>query len=163
MTDSPRGYGGGEMFRSHEEQPELARKFTRTMHSASMAPAAGWPGKVPLANYRVMLDVAGGSGAHSIGAVHRWRRLNAIVFDVAPVCEVAAEIVANFKLQARIGTHVGDMWQDAFPSADLHFYSMILHDWPAEKCRFLAKKSFDALDPGGRIVVHEMLFNNDRS
>src|SRR6266436_6028853 len=155
MTDSPRGYGGGEMFKSHDEQAELARKFTRTMHSASMAPASGWPGKVGLAKHRVMLDVAGGSGAHSIGAVHRWPKLNAIVFDVAPVCEVAAEIVSSYKLQARVGTHFGDMWQDSFPAADLHFYSMIFHDWPADKCRFLANKSFDALDQGGRIIVHE--------
>ena len=55
------------------------------------------------------------------------------------------------------------MWEDPFPSADLHFYSMIFHDWPADKCRFLAKKSFDTLGSGGRIIVHEMLFNNDRT
>jgi len=164
MTDAPQVYGGGaEMFKSHEEQHELARKFTRTMHSASMAPATVWPGKVGLSKHRIMLDVAGGSGAHSIGAVHRWPKLNAIVFDTAPVCEVASEIVANYKLQARVATQVGDMWTDPFPSADLHFYSMIFHDWPAEKCRLLARKSFDALDPGGRIIVHEMLFNRDRS
>ena len=164
MTDAPQVYGGGgEMFKSHAEQHELARKFTRTMFSASMAPATVWPGKLGLANHRIMLDVAGGSGAHSIGAVHRWPKLNAIVFDTAPVCEVAAEIVAKYKLQARVATQVGDMWTDPFPAADLHFYSMIFHDWPAEKCRFLAKKSFDALKPGGRIIVHEMLFNNDRS
>jgi len=164
MTDAPQAYGGGaEMFKSHEEQHELARKFTRTMHSASMAPATAWPGKVGLSKHRIMLDVAGGSGAHSIGAVNRWSKLNAIVFDTAPVCEVASEIVAKYKLQARVGVRVGDMWTDPFPSADLHFYSMIFHDWPAEKCRFLARKSFDALEPGGRIIVHEMLFNKDRS
>src|SRR5229473_2113478 len=43
MTDSPKAYAGVEMFKSHEEQDELARKFTRTTHSASMAPASGWP------------------------------------------------------------------------------------------------------------------------
>lgn len=115
-----------------------------------MAPASGWPGKINLAKHRVMLDVAGGSGAHSIGAVDRWPKLSAIVFDTAPVCEVASEIVLNYRLQARIGTHIGDMWKDPFPSADIHFYSMIFHDWPADICRFLAKKSFDALGPGGR-------------
>jgi hypothetical protein len=164
LMDAPQAYGGGaEMFKFHEEQAELARKFTRTMHSASMAPATAWPGKIGLAKHRVMLDVAGGSGAHSIGAVQRWPKLCAVVFDTAPVCEVASEILSNYRLQARVGTQIGDMWNDPFPSADLHFYSMIFHDWPAEKCRFLAKKSFDALEPGGRIIVHEMLFNNDRS
>jgi hypothetical protein len=87
MTDSPKAYGGVQMFKSHEEQDELARKFTRTMHSASMAPASGWPGKVNLAEHRVMLDVAGGSGAHSIGAVDRWPKLSAVVFDTASVSE----------------------------------------------------------------------------
>lgn len=164
MTDAPAAYGReGEIFRSHEEDHELARKFTRTMHSSSMAPASGWPGKINLAKHQVMLDIAGGSGAHSIGAVDRWPKLSAIVFDTAPVCEVASETVAKHGLRARIGTHVGDMWKDSFPAADLHFYSMIFHDWPAEKCRFLAGKSFDALAPGGRIIVHEMLFNNDRT
>jgi hypothetical protein len=66
-------------------------------------------------------------------------------------------------VQARIGTHEGDLWKDPFPSADVHFYSMIFHDWPPEECRFLAKKSFDSLGPGGRIIVREMLFNNDRA
>ena len=57
MTDAPQAYGGGEMFKSHEEHHEVARKFTRTMHSASMAPATGWPGKINLSKHRVMLDV----------------------------------------------------------------------------------------------------------
>jgi len=30
---------GSEVFKSHEEQGELARAFTRATHSASMAPA----------------------------------------------------------------------------------------------------------------------------
>jgi hypothetical protein len=65
MTDAPQVYGGGaEMFKSHEEQHELARKFTRSIHSASMAPASVWPEKVGLSKHRVMLDVGGGSGAH---------------------------------------------------------------------------------------------------
>jgi len=163
MSDSAQVYGGGEVFKSHEEHPELARNFTRMMHSSSMGPASGWPGKINLAKHRVMLDVAGGSGAHSIGAVARWPKLSAVVFDAALVCDVAAEIVSDYGLQARIGTQSGDMWKDPFPSADVHFYSMIFHDWPADKCSFLARKSFDALDPGGRIIVHEMLFNNERT
>jgi len=163
ITDSAQVYGGGEMFKTQEEQPELSRKFTRMMHSSSMGPASGWPGKINLGKNRVMLDVAGGSGAHSIGAVARWPKLSAIVFDAAPVCEVASEIVAEYGLQARIRTHRGDMWKDPFPPADVHFYSMIFHDWPVDKCKFLAKKSFDALDSGGRIIVHEMLFNNERT
>src|SRR5271167_4564145 len=69
--------------------------------------------------------------------------------------------MSDYGLQTRIRTQIGDMWKDPFPSADVHFYSMIFHDWPADKDKFLARKSFDALDPGGRTIIHEMLFNSE--
>ena len=106
-----------------------------------------------------MLDVAGGSGAHCIGATMRWPKLKAIVFDIAPVCEVAESFAKQYGLQNRISTHVGDMWSDPFPPADLHFYNYIFHDWPPDKCRFLARKSFESLKPGGRLIVSEVLYN----
>ncbi len=62
-----------------------------------------------------------------------------------------------------MSTHVGDLWKSPFPAADIHFYSQIFHDWPLEKCQFLAKKSFDSLPSKGKIIIHEMLYNNDKS
>jgi O-methyltransferase len=94
--------------------------------------------------------VGGGSGAHSIGAALKFPRLQGIVFDAPPVCEVAAEFIAGYELQTRIRTHAGDMWTDPFPPVDVHFYSFIYHDWTPEKCRFLTRKSFESLRPGVR-------------
>jgi acetylserotonin N-methyltransferase len=59
--------------------------------------------------------------------------------------------------------HPGDLWIDPYPAADLHFYADIFHDWPPDRCRFLARKSFDALPPGGRLIVHEMLLDDDKA
>jgi len=163
LTDTPQIYGGGrEMFKSHKEQAELARTFTRAMHSTSMGPALAWPEVLDLAGHHRLLDIGGGSGAHCIGAALRWSALHAVVFDTPPVCEVAEEFIARQGLQDRIRTQVGDMWQDPFPPADLHFYSQIYHDWPPEKCRFLTQKSFASLEPGGRIILHEMLYHDDK-
>jgi hypothetical protein len=163
-TDTAQIYGGGrEMFKSHEEQADLARAFTRAMHSTSMGPALAWPESIDLSAHRVLLDIGGGSGAHCIGATLRWPALQAVVFDTPPVCEVAEEFIARYSLQSRIRTHVGDLWQDAFPAADLHFYSQIYHDWPPEKCRFLTQKSFESLEPGGRLIIHEILSNDDKT
>src|SRR5260370_21337332 len=79
-TDSPQVYLGAEVFSSHDEQADLARSFTRAMHSITMAPAMAWPDAISLSRCRSMLDVAGGSGAHSLGAVTRWPRPQATVF-----------------------------------------------------------------------------------
>jgi hypothetical protein len=163
LTDTPQIYGSGDLFKSHEEQAELARTFTRAMHSSSMGPALAWPEVLDLSGHRLMLDIGGGSGAHCIGAALKWSNLQALVFDTPPVCEVAEEFITRHGLQSRIRTQVGDMWQDPFPPADLHLYSQIYHDWPPEKCQFLTEKSFESLESGGRIVIHEMLYNDDKT
>jgi len=163
LTDMPQVYGGGDIYKSHEEQAELARKFTRGMHSISMTLASAWPNLINLAGHRRMLDIGGGSGAHAIGAVLKVRDLQAIVLDLEPICEVAQEFIVQYGLQDRIKTYVSDMWNDPFPEADLHFYSNIFHDWPADKCKFLAEKSFASLGSGGRIIIHDVLYNEEKT
>jgi cyclopropane fatty-acyl-phospholipid synthase-like methyltransferase len=110
-----------------------------------------------------MLDIGGGSGSHSIGAVRRWSQMQAIIFEMPVVCEVAEQYIAQYGMQRQIETYAGDMWNDPFPPADLHFYADIYHDWPLEKCRFLAEKSFASLEAGGRIIIHEMLLNDEKT
>ncbi len=163
LTNTSQVYGGEDLYSSHEEQKERARAFTRMMHGHSMAPALAWPDKLDLANSRLMLDVGGGSGAHSIGAVLNWPELRAVVLDLATVCEVAEEFIAGYGLQERITAKSSDMWSDPFPPADLHFYSDIFHDFTLDKCRFLTRKSFSSLPPGGRIIIHEMLYNCEKT
>jgi hypothetical protein len=163
LTNSPQVLGGAEVFRSLEEQQALAQGFTRMMHSISIGPALVWPDAFELSTHRVMLDVGGGSGAHAIGAATRWPNLQVVVLDLAAVCEIADEFIAAAGLTDRIKTNAGDMWDDPFPTADVHLYSNIFHDWPSEKARFLAEKSFASLPSGGRIVVHEVLYNDDKT
>jgi cyclopropane fatty-acyl-phospholipid synthase-like methyltransferase len=141
----------------------MARAFTRVMHSLSVGPGLAWPEAIELSGHQRMLDVGGGSGAHAIGAVTRWPHLRAVVLDLPPVCEVAAEFIATAGLQDRIETRSGDIFEDPFPEADLHFYSSIYHDWSPEQGAVLTRKSFGSLPAGGRIVVHETLLDDDKA
>jgi ubiquinone/menaquinone biosynthesis C-methylase UbiE len=163
LTDTPQLYGGDEAFKSHQEREDRARTYTRAMHSTSMAAALAWPERVDLSGRRRMLDVAGGSGAHAIGAARRWTDLEVVILELAPVCSLAEELIAEQGLQGRLRTQAGDMWEDPFPAADLHFYSQIYHDWPPDRCRFLTRKSFDSLEPGGLLIIHEMLYNDQKT
>jgi hypothetical protein len=142
---------------------EHALAFTRAMHSSSMAPAMVWPRKLDLSRHQVMLDIGGGSGAHSIGAVTVRPKLRAIVMDRPQICEIAREMARKYGLTDRISTRGADFFKDPFPSADVHFYGMIFHDWPPDQDRLFAAKSFQSLPSGGRIVIHEMLFNGNRN
>lgn len=163
LADAPQAYGGGDVFKAHAADSSRAQAFTRGMHSRSMAAALAWPRLLDLSGNRTMLDIAGGSGAHAIGATLQWPQLQAIVFDIPPVCSIADEYAATNGLSMRIRSHVGDMWRDRLPDADLHFFANVFHDWPPEKCRFLTGRSFDALPSGGRLIVHELLYNDDKT
>ncbi|WP_293005427.1 methyltransferase [Nitrosomonas sp.] len=163
FTDSPQAYGGGDIFKTHEEQIELLRRFTRGMHSTSISSAFVWPEVLDFSQNRLMLDVAGGSAAHSIGAASKLPNLKVIFMDFAQVCEVAQEYINQYGLQERIKTQETNIWSDHWPSADLHFFSNIYHDWPPEKCHFLTAKSFNSLEVGGRIVIHEMLYDDKKT
>ena len=136
LTNSPQVAPTSEMYRS----PEHARAFYRGMYGHSIAAALEWPGHVDLSGSQVLLDIGGGSGVHSIGAALKWPNLRAVVFDLPNACAAADEYVATHGLQQRVQTQVGDMWQDPFPAADVHLYSLVLPDWPLEKCRTAPQK-----------------------
>ena len=162
LTNTSPLYSGKKIFQAHEEQVARARSFTKAMHDHSMAAALAWSQALDLSKYRRMLDIGGGSGAHSIGAVLRWADLQATILELPIVCDIAQEYVAQYDLQNRIATQSSDMWNDPFPPADLHIYGDIYHDWLPEKGRFLTHKSFESLKPGGRIIIHEMLYDNEQ-
>lgn len=155
--------GGPDWPRRLREHPSFARGFIRAMHGHSMAAALAWPDAVDLSSHRELVDIGGGSGAHAIGAALRWPGLCARVVDLAAVCACAEAIIAGYGLQDRVGTTAGDMWTDPFPAADVHFFSDVYHDWPPERCAVLTQKSFASLPPGGRLIVHEMLLDEDKS
>jgi cyclopropane fatty-acyl-phospholipid synthase-like methyltransferase len=163
LSDIPQAYGGRDVFAGNAADSTRAQVFTRAMHSRSMAAALAWPKLLDLSGHRRLLDIGGGSGAHSIGVALQWPQLAATVLDIAPVCSIAAQYVAAERLSERIHTLPGDMFDDPFPSADVHFYGNVYHDWPAEKCRFLTGKSYGALPSRGRLVIHEMLYDNDKN
>ena len=162
-TGQSLAYGRGEIFQEHAQEIARARVFTDAMHCQSIAPAMAWPKVLDLSRHRMMLDIAGGSGAHSIGALRHWPELRSTVFEMAPVSDFVTEYATRYHLDDRLGATTGNMWQDPFPPSEMHFYSQVYHDWPPEKCRMLTEKSFASLPAGGRIVVHELLLDSDET
>ncbi|KVE39315.1 methyltransferase [Burkholderia sp. TSV86] len=161
--NAPRVYGEeGGIFHLHQQDAALGMRFMYAMQSISAAHAPVWPAKLDLAAHRMMLDIGGGPGTQALGALSIWPSLRATIFDLPAVCEQGRALVDE-SCRARVAFHPGDMWRDPFPRADLHFYSNVFHDWPADKNAFLARKSFDALPSGGRIVLHEVLYRDDKS
>ncbi len=164
LSDQPHGIRGEEWTRRLESDPAWALRFTQGMHAHSLLPAKAWPGRVDLSANRVLLDVAGGSGIHSLEALRRWPELRAVVLESPAVCRCSGHFLKDAGVAARrLRFHAADMWSDPWPEADLHFFSDVFHDWSPEECATLAARSFAALPSQGRILVHEMLFNDQKT
>ncbi|EPM4908890.1 methyltransferase [Klebsiella oxytoca] len=154
-------YNKKEIFDSHKIDKDKLVKFTQSMHSVSMASASVWPSLIPLGKYKNVLDIGGGSGAHSIGIAAKWQNLKCTVFDLPDVCSLAMEFINEYEFNEMINTKPGNMWIDSFPETDIHLYSNVLHDWPEDKVEFLLKKSHSFLPKEGMIIIHEILYNDN--
>lgn len=162
QKDDSSVYGDADPWEAHDEDPERARAFTAAMHSVSERPAAGVAEFVDLTGVKSLLDVGGGSGALSIALCGANPALRATIFDIAAVEPLAREYVGDAGLSDRIDVEVGDMFGPPLPAGhDAVLYSQILHDWGFEKGADLLARAFEALPPGGQVLVHEKLVEDE--
>ena len=124
---------------------------------------AHWPGgEAPGDWHASMHDTA---FAESFTAAMDCRgRVLAPALAAAPVDRIARRAIATAGLDARIEVVAVDMFTAAWPADhDCHLFSNVLHDWDEAECRTLLAKSTAALPAGGRILIHDMLLDDDKS
>lgn len=120
---------------------------------------------VDLSDARSLLDVGGGAGAFAVELCQRYPELRVTLFDLAFVCEHSAEKVEQLGLAGRIGVHPGDFFAEPeLPGGhDVILLSMILHDWDEPRNTQLLAKCFQALPSGGRLVISELLVDDEKT
>ncbi|NGX56361.1 MAG: 3-hydroxy-5-methyl-1-naphthoate 3-O-methyltransferase [Candidatus Anoxychlamydiales bacterium] len=148
-----------------EQQSSISntKKFISALHQKAIKPAFFWTKKYPLNKNKKIIDIGGGSGIHSIAACLTNSQLTGIVCERKKVTLTTKKYINDFNLNSRISVKQIDMWKDNFPRGDIYFFGDIFHDWDEKKCFLLAKKSFELLPKNGKIILHEMLFNNDKT
>ena len=103
------------------------------------------------------------SGTYSMALVERVPGLHSTVLDLPGVLEVTRELVDQFGLSGRIDLRPGNYLTSDFGSGfDAVLLSGMMHRETESGCRLLLRKAFDALDPGGLIVVSDVFFEDDR-
>ncbi|MCP5378781.1 MAG: hypothetical protein H6910_06680 [Rickettsiaceae bacterium] len=143
-------------------EEERAKKFVHSMNNKSLYPAKAIANIIELNQYSTLLDIGGCSGIFAYEFCKRFTNLRSIIMDLPNICRIIEhEYKDHFNSQINI--FHGNMWYDDYPSADVHFYSDILHDWSREKNMFLLDKTYRSLPLNGKIVINEKLLNNDKT
>ena len=145
------------------EHEQAARALTLALAGRSKNIAPVLAANVNLDAAKLLLDVGGGTGIYSIALLQKNPHLRAIVWDRPEVLKVTAEFAAAYGVSERLECRAGDMFTDAIPEgADVVLLSNILHDWDVPECRQLVQRCASALPPGGRLLIHDALLNDDQ-
>ncbi|QKW11024.1 methyltransferase domain-containing protein [Streptomyces sp. NA04227] len=147
-----------------ESDPERVRMMQGAMHSLSRHSASVIAGVLDLSDSKRLLDVGGSICAYAIEFARKNPQLEIGVYDLPAVCELAEAKIDEADLRDRVSAIPGDFLTRELPEGyDTVFLSMILHDWQPQECRSLLRKAHRALAPGGRIIINELLVDDDKS
>jgi ubiquinone/menaquinone biosynthesis C-methylase UbiE len=146
-----------------EASVEDVRGFINRMHILTL-PVAGGLARLPVfSGIERLLDVAGGSGSLSCAIAAENPNIHCTVLDLPAVCTIARENIDRYGLSDQVDTLPGDMFQEPLPTDyDAILFGNIFHNWEADTCQLLARKAYEALPPGGNILLHEMLLNENK-
>ncbi|MGF7171425.1 acetylserotonin N-methyltransferase [Sphingobium xanthum] len=158
----PKGGDNAQGWEAGDIPLDRAIGIAAFMHAHSCAPAIGVAQHPVFADVKRFLDIGAGSGVFTIAVAQRWKELRGSVLDLGTMCTAAQKYIDEGEVADRVDTVPLDFFRQPWPSGyDAHFFSNVFHDWSDETCLELARKSFDALPSGGRIMLHEALINDN--
>jgi hypothetical protein len=155
---------GNTLYERLTRHPDLEKTFQEAMKAISVQANAMLAdrAKVDLSHVKHLVDVGGGNGTNVITLARQYPALRASVFDSPTVCEIARQNIAANGLSDRLGAVPGNCFADPFPKgADCLLFCHFFTIWSEEKDRLLLRKCYEALPPGGTVVLFQMLQHDD--
>ena len=152
----------GSLFDHFYRTDEARADFVAGMHGLGLLSSPAVVRIFNLNSFETLVDLGGGTGHLAIAACERYGRMRAIVYDRPDVVAHALPHIAASPARDRITTAAGDFFRDELPRASLYALGKILHDWSDARCLELLRRVRAALEPGGAVLIVEMLLDEDR-
>lgn len=109
---------------------------------------------------RHLVDVAGGTGIYSLALLEKNPSLEITLIDLPEVLKVASEVIGDHPARHRLHLQEADMftWTSQQPF-EACLFSNVFHDWDIPECQTLIRHFTNQLDPGGRLIIHDVFLN----
>jgi len=146
-----------------QDDKEETRTFIMAMHNTAMGHAERLASLMDLSGDKTLLDIGGGPATYSIFFCKANPRLRATVLDLPGTLEVTKDVVSRFKMSRRITLQEGDYNKDLPKGFDAAFLSHIIHSEGGEANIGLMKRIYDALNPGGKIIIQDFILKSDKT
>ena len=147
-----------------ERDMDGMKAFIGAMHVVGARTAPQVVAAVNPGEAKKLIDVGGGSGTYTIAFLNAAPDMKATLFDLPPVIEMARERIEQAGMMDRVTLVPGNFYEDELPPGhDLALLSAIIHQNSLEQNQDLYRKVFQALNPGGRIVIRDHVMSPDRT
>jgi 3-hydroxy-5-methyl-1-naphthoate 3-O-methyltransferase len=116
------------------------------------------------ASVNCLVDLAGGSGSFAIPFALEYPDRRIVLAELPLAVENVRPLLATHGLQQRVELLAMNAFEFPWklPECDGMFIGNFLHGFEDETCQRICRESFDRLAPGGRVWLHEMIWNDNR-
>ncbi len=143
----------------------FGQEYIKGMENIAQRPAREIADLFPRTGARALLDVGAGPGTYSLAFLERHASLTATLLDLEPTIAISKKIVGSHLHANRVRFLEGDYRSQDFGNKEFDFILMshITHNEGPQENNRLFKKAFDALRPGGHIIVHDFMTDEHKT
>lgn len=110
-----------------------------------------------LAENKKLVDVGGGIGDISAALCHKYTQLDTTILNLPGAIELVDENASEKGLSDRLRGAAVDIYREEYPSADAVMFCRILYSANEQLTEMMCTKAFNALEPGGKVLVLDMI------
>ena len=140
-----------------QANPEEGAIFNEAMTSLTGVAADAVTQAYDFSGVAKIADIGGGHGLFLSKILKANPRTSGILFDLQHVAEGARKLLGEAGLSARCEVLSGDFFTSVPAGCDAYLLKHILHDWDDARCEAILRHCCDAMAPGGRVLVVEMV------
>jgi len=153
---------GEDFFGTLYADPHRLEAFLKAMTGLSLGAGRAIAKKFSWEKYRTFADVGCAQGGVAVEVALAHKHLTGFGMDLPVVQPVFEAYAQTNGVAQRLKFHHGDFFTDSLPNVSVIIMGHILHDWNLDEKMLLLRKAYDALPPGGALIVHEALIDDAR-
>ena len=148
---------GMPVFEFLARHPEEASMFSETMVGVHGAEPAAVAAAYEFSSAQTIVDVGGATGNLLAEILKLHPEPRGILFDLPHVVKDAPALLAGHGVEARVSIEAGSFFETVPAGHDLYLLSHIIHDWSEEQCLAILGNVRQAMKPGSKLLLVEMV------
>jgi SAM-dependent methyltransferase len=150
-------------FPSLYRDPIELEKFAKGMTAGTRMVAESIAAAFDWSRHRTILDVGTAEGGFLVAIAAAHPHLTGVGFDLAEMRGLFEKQIERHGLSKRVRFQAGDFLRGELPAADVIVLGRVLHNWDLDTKKMLLRKAYEALAPGGALIIYERLIDDQRS